>query len=137
MGQYKINLIANQQIRKLYETQENILRTKGKLIPINQLKQQLEEKHQKQLQQLETKGPNTYHWYDEPPTIKIEVKTRVLKEILDELLWKYYATSYYDLLKNKLGIKERRAKLYIEWLKKPTINPPVKSLLQFLSLIHI
>jgi len=43
----------------------------------------------------------------------------------------------YDLLKNKLKIPSRKAKLYIEWLKKPITHPTVKSLLQFCKYLKI
>lgn len=44
--------------------------------------------------------PNTkiihkyYHWYDEPPTIKIAIKTIVLKQILDKLIQQKQAKNY-------------------------------------------
>ncbi len=78
-----------------------------------------------------------YHWFDEPPTIKLEVKTSIIRSIIEEFMKIHKATSYYNLLKVKLGIKRRRAKLYIEWLKKDIIKPTVQSLLRFCKELNI
>jgi len=87
--------------------------------------------------------PNTkiihkyYHWYDEPPDVKIEIKSKILKKLLDDLAKKHKAKNYKDLLQRKFKIPTEKIGMIQRWLKKPYPQPKVKSLLYLCKKLKI
>ncbi|MCS7366223.1 MAG: hypothetical protein NDF54_12360 [archaeon GB-1867-035] len=64
-----------------------------------------------------------YHWYDEPLNVRLEIKSEVLKKLLDNLVKKYKAKSYRDLLQRTFNIPIGKANTILDWLKNLILNP--------------